>query len=1566
MTEDDKKKEYFTEVGNPKSPSFVPKSPGAVGTEEAHPFNFEANKPPKSSNWETFKAAFKEEADIVAIQKQYERATIQQKMNEDRLLNPFDASKEFMGDIPEDYQGALFITHSKTEFDYTKKRILQELNDQKIIENGSGISAFVGRVAGATVGSLTSWLLPVFGIQKFASIGKGTAQALMKTWPSVIAQDASRNFLRYTQSYTREGEDFARDTLIDSAFSGLIVGGAGALAGRKIRSAKKIYEKVASDAVEIVEDIKPDGTFTLKATAMEGVVDPLDTAAKAAQDKAVKAAQAFIDYGFSDYAQKSLFVKAIQPWLKQSPIVRAAQSQYGSVREFVGNLASFNTPYAGTLAGKGQESAEAAYKFLVAKSTQVGREATTIYWEYIQRNMGELSKKLPLDKVRASFSKDIKPDVFFEEVGKAISNANVSYTLSEGPLREAVEKAATLVSAHYDFLVDEMVRVSLFPNVPHLVKGAKAYLNRVYDVNKIIQDPEGFKAVLREGLLELNAGIAPLRQTYDLLGTAIRNKKEFIKLNKKYSILDTEPLPVGTEGPQNIASGNPLERLGEMGKFDSERVSQIQQLLESFGTGAERPQASPLKSAQAELKELQRLRKEEAAKIDALIEVGKIPLEYLTHQPLFSAVEKAELEGLRKPIADTEKALSELINKKKIRKKERALEARKKYVAAKKTIRAELKELDKELSRRNATAKLEAREAGKYEAETFQKVIDNEKAVATGRHKEQIEARIKERNQKVDALKEKYKKEVDGITDDTKLEAKNIRERFKEKADAIREYGKSEEAKLIRQEIGAPDNTSARLKENKKALQAALKELYSKEKTLLKENKAELNDEWAKEDKILNDFFKKSRRALRKNKEGLTKDRAQLEKMSKQELEASLERSREALDKTRKEAVAAKKKRLEGVEEASTQEEKHALEKEKLDIAEHQAKLDALYNKLEADFLAGKIDKRYVRQVVLKNGKRPKYPVKFRDPEKKPFLRKVLPDLPLTEHTKGMTTVDSLVLKYFNKITEQTPEQQLSQMGNFLKGRGTGIPIKGRVNPVREQLMDRYLVRNSLQLLEMHSNWVSKHVAYEDMWNRLGTNSKEGMLQLLQRTEREYEAQKRGVTDKKTLDKLYKEYHKAIDLIGSADAVFWGEFVPVGGRFSSGKKIASGLRIAKMYNTMRMLGNLFLLQGPEYFANAMQHGPWKTIETPIRNLLSKSRWSLSKKQADWAAVALNKYTNRLVDHMYGYSDAAVNLKPGLIEGVVQKGTNISMQASGTNWIGDLLETLSASMSASHSFDTISRIVDGKKVLKRDRQRLAFLNITDEGLIKRIGEQYKKYGERFGEWQDGGASLAIQKAIHREVHSLILKPNMLDIPLFMRNPFVSLMTQFMNYSFGATNAFVLPTLSAPDANKFMGIMMMITASCMVDPLRQISRGEVPDLDPLSILIGGITNSGVLGVMAHQTQLMLSMAFTPWTDALKSDRFSQRAMSSVALGPMASVFDSLQETANMLASGQFNQKGVKSLRNLTPSIFHNWYTTYLTDSLIEGLDLPATQRQATGYFGMTTDRTRRERRQKLRDL
>lgn len=584
--------------------------------------------------------------------------------------------------------------------------------------------------------------------------------------------------------------------------------------------------------------------------------------------------------------------------------------------------------------------------------------------------------------------------------------------------------------------------------------------------------------------------------------------------------------------------------------------------------------------------------------------------------------------------------------------------------------------------------------------------------------------------------------------------------------------------------------------------------------------------------------------------------------------------------------------------------------------------------------------------------------IEFRDPNQKPKLRKIYEsDLDREEAAQA----------YLDTLKNSTPEQINQAILNKMHGGETPDPAKARTLLVRDQAFvnNGFLSNDLSKMTQVYSRTLGKRIALKEVFNEVGLD--DGIKSLSQNLFSEVEEKaaliEKNIKDskkkEKELLKLDKQRKRGQEQISDAYNYFMGTH-------QTYNRVYRFDKAARNFSAITMLRNVPLLQVGELGGIVLKQGLGPFVTGGLIPLIKRVNPLIGANKS-WREnathglvgmeIELSKFSNALFDVN------AIEHIPGQVvetklERFLDKSAKWSQRVFFTSQIQNAMQRLSASITQSRVMADIFAAQKGN-ISKSARQRLLINGIDPKDAAEYI-KNYKAAGghklhggyvSNWYLWGDKKLSSNMRRAIHNDIQGSILETGALDKPFWTRNPVVGLPFQFMGYLYAAFNKFTFPMAQSPDANKLIGLTIMVGLGSMVEPFRKFQKGEefVIDSDRAieQFIFDGIVESGALGYPVEFLEMVDAMLNIPFLDKFKQDKFRRRMFQGIYGGPFAGAVQNVADVATMFIDGKINERDLIKMKNITP-IPINMFLDAGLNRFIKSFNLPETRKDAS-YYG-----------------
>jgi hypothetical protein len=392
------------------------------------------------------------------------------------------------------------------------------------------------------------------------------------------------------------------------------------------------------------------------------------------------------------------------------------------------------------------------------------------------------------------------------------------------------------------------------------------------------------------------------------------------------------------------------------------------------------------------------------------------------------------------------------------------------------------------------------------------------------------------------------------------------------------------------------------------------------------------------------------------------------------------------------------------------------------------------------------------------------------------------------------------------------------------------------------------------------------------------------------------------------------------------------------------------------------LGALLLVSLQDAVSSVYRQGPKNLIQGGvlplIKNIVKMKNFDnvRLKEQAADLRMATESYTALLKFRFT--SETEYDLPMGMLERAAENSASAMGLLNFTNMWSDAVTFISTNSSTSRIIRDLKKFEQGTLSKNYERQ-LGVVGLNDKGIAKLINTLTDEFGEEsegafLANWNNWHLSTRVspkeallakdylQNAVRQEVRSTIFRGK--DIASYPSgynpNGVSQAFTMYMGYMFNATANYTIPLFQRFDPNKIMGAAAMMAVGSLTNPLRLISRGEEPDLDPARLFWGGVLNSGVGGIAVDLFNR--ANAIGDIIPSLVIDRYSGKGLELLA-GMPGTVADVIFKLGGQFANNEWNKHDLKKAKRVIP-LAEALEFRYLTNSWIDSLDIPKTRSKA----------------------
>ncbi len=367
-------------------------------------------------------------------------------------------------------------------------------------------------------------------------------------------------------------------------------------------------------------------------------------------------------------------------------------------------------------------------------------------------------------------------------------------------------------------------------------------------------------------------------------------------------------------------------------------------------------------------------------------------------------------------------------------------------------------------------------------------------------------------------------------------------------------------------------------------------------------------------------------------------------------------------------------------------------------------------------------------------------------------------------------------------------------------------------------------------------------------------------------------------------------------------------------------------RVARNVNFLRLLGGMTISALPDLMRPLMQHGLSKSLAPMGAMLRNMDAVRIATKDLREMAVGLDYVLSTRTKAIADLTD------PYSRRSALELGLNWGTQKFG-NWT--LMNQWNSTLKSWTGLVVQSRILDnarlasaGKNIPQAEIRKLAQVGI-DEGMLRRIGEQFTRHGEDMDGlltghshmWDDRVVRETFQSAILKDVDSTIVTPGVGDTPLLMSSEAGKIILQFKTFIFASHNRMLVSGIQQGDASFYLGALGTIALGSMVYAMKQKLSGRDIDYSPNNLVKEGIDRSGMLGWLSEPINTMENISggrfgLGAMFGAPPVSRFQSRNAIGAMLGPTFDLGGDAATIANGVLNGEFEDKQIHAVRKMLP--------------------------------------------------
>lgn len=470
--------------------------------------------------------------------------------------------------------------------------------------------------------------------------------------------------------------------------------------------------------------------------------------------------------------------------------------------------------------------------------------------------------------------------------------------------------------------------------------------------------------------------------------------------------------------------------------------------------------------------------------------------------------------------------------------------------------------------------------------------------------------------------------------------------------------------------------------------------------------------------------------------------------------------------------------------------------------------------------------------------------------------------------------------------------------GKFTKERQLMIP---------DSEIQEFLVDDAFKIYNNYMERTGRLLAAKESLRKANYNSMEDVLRDIKSDSAKA---KIGITDKAELAKIDRYFLDEESLANKMYRSVLGQ-IRIPGR--ADRKISKLLD----YNYMRLLGGVTISSLSEIVMPWFRFGVWNTVQHgwyPMIRSLSTS--NLAKRQLDDCIGALEMRQNTFLRLMEGTEDPDSVLREVTRTDMLFKvGTEILTKSS---FVGEWT-AFGSGIAGQISSARLARIIRKTNKSSKDMELLASIGV-DKNMYSRLESQIKKHTQKLKGsyvinpdlWEDVEALNIFKSAVNTDVEATVLKSGIGTQPLWVQESAVGrLLFQFNSFMNAATSRVLISGIQRHDMDVIIGVIGLVHMGGMVQLLRNKYQNRDVDLDYKDFVMAGLSNSGVLGLVATKGLDI----YRTWSDPAKV-RFLDSTVEGMIMGPTTGLISQATRTLQKVTDGELTNKDKKAAIRMAP--------------------------------------------------
>jgi hypothetical protein len=638
-----------------------------------------------------------------------------------------------------------------------------------------------------------------------------------------------------------------------------------------------------------------------------------------------------------------------------------------------------------------------------------------------------------------------------------------------------------------------------------------------------------------------------------------------------------------------------------------------------------------------------------------------------------------------------------------------------------------------------------------------------------------------------------------------------------------------------------------------------------------------------------------------------------------------------------------------------------------------QRDLETEKDKLQESAHKGEINPRFYIQ--SKDG----FNYEFKDPNNRLKFRDVYPEGSMENPNIYR---ENAARAYYQTIMNQMPEETINQIMGRFTGNSTENHIKQRTLLVPDDILydNGFMSKDLMAKVGNYTNYLARRTHLKTAYNEISHG--DGIERILAEANSNFQEIHNSLNDRKAalqeklnapelsnqdkkalqanINDIEREINSRTNRYNSDVKSMEHLYGKMIGRREWSQGAEQAKSIIMSLASAATLPFVPFTQITDLSAVALQHGTWAMVRDGMYPLVQSLFGMLKTKDSESFRntapsihLALQDVRRGYENKNYGFqTNPYINMGRWVdtANAIAHTASNLTL----TNYIDNYLQRITAAVTQSELMRIMYAFKNGNMSAKdglyirkygidpskwSDRMIKAFEQ-DGGGKTKLGGYQSLHY-----QWKDIDAANEFGDAVFRGVKDTQLQKGMADSPFWTDTPLGAIISGFSGWGYASVNRYVIPTMQQPDAQKFLGILCMLGAGALVDPMRRMARGDSPYPDNVTdkqMMWSAFNNAPIFSFAANTLSNANLLTGNALLGNLRSDKYVDRTRAGL-LGPAWGQGNRILDVISAAASGEWNKADMNKAARMLPYINSSWLAG-LDKKLIDSTSFPENRRQA----------------------